>query len=494
MTIRFAIVLVINLYVTRAVLDVLGVVDFGVYNVVCGFVSLFSFLNISMTNGIQRFYNVALGQQDSRGISRVYNASLLIQVLLVILMVAALEIIGHWYIMHKLVVPPERFIAAQWVFQLAVLSFVFVIIQVPYSSIIMAKEKMDYFALVSVTDAVLKLLIVIILPFFSGDLLIWYGILLAGVSVLNFFMYFVYAKVRFEEIRLSRSLVKDEFKSIITFSGWNIFGSFAFLMREQGIDVLMNLFFGPVVNAARGIANQVNGAFTSLISNMTTAIRPQMIQSYASGEVQRSLRLMETISKLSCSSLYLVALPILLEISFILQLWLKGNVPDHTDTFLIIIICIAFINNLNAAVSAIIHASGQMMVYQITTSLISLTGIPMAYLLLRHGWAPESALICVFIFVSISQIASLFILRHIVPEFSISRYLRSVILPLLLLALITCPILFGIRLCMTDGWLRLIILTFSTLIIVLPTIYWIVLNSDEKKMCQTLLTKFIHRS
>ncbi|MCQ2311418.1 MAG: hypothetical protein MJZ64_06700 [Paludibacteraceae bacterium] len=494
MTIRFAIVLVINLYVTRAVLDVLGVVDFGVYNVVCGFVSLFSFLNISMTNGIQRFYNVELGKQDSLGVRRVYNAALLIQVLLIIVVITALELIGHWYIANKLVVPPERLTAAQWIFQLAVFSFIFVIIQVPYSSIIMAKEKMDYFALVSVTDAVLKLLIVIGLPFLSGDLLIWYGILLAGVSVLNFFMYFIYAKIHFEEIKLFPSLVKDKFLSIISFSGWNIFGSFSFLMREQGIDVLMNLFFGPVVNAARGIANQVNGAFTSLVSNMTTAIRPQMIQSYASGEVRRSLRLMETISKLSCSTIYLVALPIMLEISFILQLWLKGNVPDHTSTFLVIIIFISIINNLNAAVSAIIHASGQMMTYQIVTSIISLTSIPIAYLLLRYGWAPESALICVFLFVSISQIASLFILRHIVPEFSISRYLRSVILPLLLLALITCPILFGVRQCMSEGWLRLVIIIISAAIVVIPAVYWVVLNGDEKKMCRTLLTKFIHRT
>jgi len=494
MTIRFAIVLLINLYVTRAVLDVLGVVDFGVYNVVCGFVSLFSFLNLSMTNGIQRFYNVELGKQNTDGICRVYNASVLIQLLLVIVIVAAVESVGQWYIAHRLVVPPDRLTAAQWVFQLAVFSFVFVIIQVPYSSIIMAKEKMDYFAIVSVTDALLKLLIVIMLPFFSGDLLIWYGILLAGVNILNFLMYFIYAKLHFEEIKLNPGLVKDHFLPITTFSGWNIFGSFSFLMREQGIDVLMNLFFGPVINAARGIANQVNTAFTSLVSNMTTAIRPQMIQSYASGEIQRSLRLMETISKLSCSTLYLVALPILLEITFVLNVWLKGNVPDHADTFLIIIILISFVNNLNSAISAIIHASGQMMVYQIVTSLISLTSLPVAYVLLQSGWPSESALLCVLFFISISQLASLFILRHIVPEFSIRHYMKAIILPLLLMVLITGPVVFGIQHSMNEGWMRLAIVVLSSVAVVTPAIYFIVLNSDEKQMCHLLVAKFIHRS
>lgn len=493
MTVRFVFVLFINLYVTRAILDVLGVTDFGIYSVVAGFVSMFGFLNISMSNGIQRFYNFAIGQNKEEDVQLIYTTALLIQGILALIIIAAAESFGLWYIQHHLVIPPERHQAAVWIFHMAVASFGLVIMQSPFSSIIMAHEKMDYFALVSVLDAVFKLLIVIGLPYLVGDRLVLYGILLALVSVIDLLLYSVYAKIHFREIRVIHLRDKRYLSSIMNFSGWNIFGSFAYIMREQGVDLLMNLFYGPVVNAARGIAAQVNGGIQSFISNMTTAIRPQLIQSYAAGEINRSLQLMFTMSKVCCAVVYLMAVPIMLEIDFILDLWLKGNVPDHTVGFLLIIILISIVSNLNYAVSSVIHASGQMRRYQVVTSVIALSSLPMAYILLKLGGTAEQGMMVILIFMCLMQAASVYILKQIVPELSVTAYLKDIIGRLAAMAVLTLPALYALHNMLQQGWTRLFVVGFISVLCIMVVAYWVVLNRNEKQQCNKLIKSIIRK-
>lgn len=493
MTIRFGIVFLITLYITRCLLDILGVVDYGIYSVVCGVVSMMAFLNVSMSNGIQRFYNFHLGTDEEEQVTNVYNSALIIQGMLAVLVIVLAETVGLWYIRNHLVLPPERLMAAEWVFHGSVISFFFVILQVPYSAIIMAEEHMNYFAIVSVLDAVFKLIIVLTLPLFNYDALIVYALLFALISIIDFFLYFVYAKVNFKAIHLIPKSWRKLFVSMISFSGWNIFGSFAGVIKEQGIDVLMNMFFGPVINAARGVANQINSGLQSLIGNMNTAMRPQVIKSYAAQEFERTIRLTFASSKLSYILLYMVAVPLMLEIHFVLNVWLKGNVPDHTTGLLFIIILTWLVNNLNFAVSGVIHASGKMMLYQVTTSCISLMSLPISYLVLRQGGEPEYALIVVFVCTVISQSVSLVIMKRVI-NYSIRAYLCRIILPLLLMTIITLPLMYGLRSLMCEGWGRLIVVTISSIIVISLFSYLLVLDKNEKHVCRELINgKFIKK-
>lgn len=318
--IRMVFVLLVSLYSTRAILNALGVVDYGIYNVVAGFVVMFAFLNSSMTNTVQRFFNFARGEENKDNLNKIYITSVQIQIALSFITVILLEVLGIWYINSKMIIPQERLTAALSVFQLSVCSLFMLIIQIPYSAAIVAHENMGYYAIVSMTDAILKLLIAITLPFVTYDKLIIYGIMMFLISVVNFLFYYIYAKRNFEEIHYRHTFFKDQFKCMLTFSGWNVFGSFAYTMQGQGLNMLMNAFFGPVVNAARGVAYQVQSALSGFTENIAVAFKPQLVESYANQELTRVKNLMYSMSKLGFLMVFLLALPISLEINYILNL------------------------------------------------------------------------------------------------------------------------------------------------------------------------------
>lgn len=481
------IVLCLNLYTTRAVLQVLGVIDYGVYNVVCGFVSMFAFLNTSMSNGVQRFFNYELSRNGEAGATKVYNMALLIHAILAIIIVIATESFGLWYLHNKMVILEDRMIAAEWIFQFSILSFLFIVMQAPFAAAIMAHERMNFYAFVSIIDAVLKLAITFLIPYLSGDSLIWYGFLLGAISVLNFFMYFIYCKKNFTEVHLERTFSKDLFKSMLGFSGWNLFGSFAGVMKEQGINLVLNLFFGPVVNAARGVASQVNGGMQSFVQNLSIPIRPQVVQSYAREDYLRCLNLTFSLSKLSCCLIYLVALPLIMEIDFILQLWLGNNIPEHTKAFIVIVLFVTIVNNLNSPISGIIHASGQMKKYQILTSIVSLMCIPGAYLSLKLGCSAEVALSMVFIFTSISQYVALKVMKDVI-NYSMTDYCKKILLPFFILIISTFAFPLLPRLLMEESALRFLVVGTVSMLVTSAGIYFLVLNHSEKQLIKQMAT------
>lgn len=488
MSIRMVIVLCITFYTTRIVLSVLGIEDYGVYNVVCGFVSMFGFLSTSMSNGIQRFFNYELGRNGEEGANQVYNTAILIQILIVIALLILIEGIGMWYLNNKIVIPKDRIYAAKWIFQFAIIGFSFNIIQAPFSAAIMAHEKMDFYALLSILDAILKLGIVFVVPFILGDNLIIYGFLFALINILNFCLSLFYARINFSEIRLKRKFHKDMFFAMLGFSGWNFFGSFAGVMKEHGMNLVLNLFFGPVVNAARGVAQQINGGLQAFVQNISIPIRPQVIQSYAKEDYARCIKLTFCLSKLSCCLIYFFSLPIILEINYILHLWLGNNIPEHTNTFVVIVILITYVNNLNAPVSAIIHASGQMKNYQTTTSFISLLCIPSAYILLKLGCAPEVALLMILLFGAISQFAALRILQGIV-SFEFSVYLHQVLKPLMFLVICTfvfplIPLHF-----MEESLFRFVLILVISFLSIGLGIYYLALDNSERNLINVLIKK-----
>ena len=492
LSIRMVIVLCINLYTTRAILSLLGVEDYGVYNVVCGFVSMFAFLNTSMSNGIQRFFNYELGKNGPESANNIFCTSVLIQFLLAIIVIALCESFGLWYLHNKMVLPDGRISGAEWIFQFSMLSFLFVILQAPFGAAVMAHERMDFYAVINVIDAVLKLIIVFITPLFDGDSLVIYGLLLMTVSLFDFVCYYVYCKRNFEEIRLRRVFHKNTFKSMLCFSGWNLFGSFSNMMRDQGINLIMNLFYGPVVNAARGVAVQINAGLNGFVANILTPVRPQVIQSYAKGEFDRSIRLTYSISKFSVGFLYMMALPICLEINYVLKLWLGEHIPEHTEIFVLIILVTSAVLILMGALATLVHASGVMKKYQLYGSLVKFLSVPIAYVMLKCGSEPEWALIMVLIFDVIGFVVGMFIIKGIM-HFSILDYLKNVVIPLVPVFLLTFILSIPIVLLMEQGCMRLICVTGSSIVGVLLTFYLFALSSYEKPLIIQAINKMAQK-
>ncbi len=485
LSIRMVIVLGISLYTTRVILQMLGVVDYGVYNVVCGFVAMFAFLNTSMSNGIQRFFNYEYGKNGEEGVRNVYCTSLYIQVLLAFIVVVLIEVLGLWYLHNKMVIPIDRMVAAEWIFQFAVLSFVFVIMQAPFVAAIMAHERMDFYAIVSVIDAILKLGIAFLLLIIPGDKLIIYGELFSLISIINFFLYYWYCKKHFDEIKLIRCFDRNLFKSMLTFSWWNLFGSFSGIMKEQGVNLVMNFFFGPIVNAARGISAQINSAIQGFVSNMLIPVRPQVIQSYACGDIDRVMSLTYSISKFSSCFFFMMAIPIAIEIDYVLRLWLGDVVPDYANIFTILIFLISFVGLLNSAISTVVHATGIMKQYQFWGSMVSISSVPISFVLLKVYSFPEIALITVFVCSFISHVICLFIVRKLVGM-SLVQYFRKTMIPILLVLVISLLVSIPVRLLLKDGLLRFVCILIESEIAIVFSLYFIALNKGERILLSQL--------
>ena len=481
-------VLLVSLYTARVILKVLGVEDFGIYNVVGGFVSLFAFLNTSMINGIQRFYNYEYGKNGEKGLTKVYNTALTIQVVLAIIVFLLTESFGLWYINDVMVIPSERLTAAKYIFHFAVLSLLFVIMQIPYSSAIIAHEHMGYFATINVIDTALKLAIAMAIPIFPMDKLIIYGFLILLISVIDWLLYYSYAKIKFPEIKYQFQFDKSLFLEMVSFSGWNMFGSFSGVMREQGINMILNLFFGPVINAARGIAYQINSALMGFVANINTASRPQLTQSYASGDLGRSINIMYSMSRFGLITLAVFAVPVIYEIDYILKIWLDTDIPPHTNTFAQLVIVNSIFLCLNPPVSFMVHATGKMKKYQVITTLFSLLVLPVSYCILIIGAAPEFVFALLLFFTIIGQAICVYILSNLIP-FSIRDYLKRVIFPLLLfLIFIPFPPLIP-RCLMEQSFLRLLIVSFVSFGTTCITAFFVVLDSSERVRILSLIKK-----
>lgn len=486
--IRMAIILIVTLYTSRVILNVLGVIDYGVYNVVAGFVSMFAFLNASFVATIQRFYNYEIGQSGKDGIYKVYKTAIVIQIVLAIVILVLTETIGLWYLNNKLVIPIERMAAARVLFHCSVVSMMLVILQVPFSAMIMAFERMDYYAIVGIIDILLKLFIVIILKFFLTDKLIAYAILLLCVSIIVFSLYCVYAR-----INLLSTINKTDFsfegclfKSMLSFSAWSMLGAFAQVVRNQGLNIILNLFFGPVVNAARGISYQIKGALSGFIANIQTSVRPQLVSSYSEGNKARSFRLMYSISKICFFFLFLMALPICIEMDYILRLWLGNVVPEFTSVFSRLILCIALIDVLNGPVSMIMYASGKIGLYNVITSVIGLLVLPFSYILLKLGNQPYVVYIFSLIISVFVQIASVIIMKCIVGV-RVKDYISYVILPTAIVVVLATPLPVISHYIMEQSLTRLLVVILSSILTVGLSTYFVGLNRSE----QNLLISFL---
>lgn len=486
--VRMILVLLVSLYSTRAILNALGVEDYGIYNVVAGFVSMFAFLNSSMTNTIQRFFNYERGRNDAKNLNKVYITSFQIQFLLAIITFILLELVGVWYISTKMILPPERLSAAMYVFQFSVISLFLLILQIPYAAAIIAHEKMTFYAIVSITDAALKLLIAIALPYIHHDRLIYYGFLMLVISIVNILLYFLYAKRFFAEIKYQNHFYKHLFNKMLVFSGWNVFGAFAYTMQGQGLNMLMNAFFGPIVNAARGVAYQVQAALSGFTENIAVAFKPQLVECYAKGDYERTKYLMYSMSKLGYVMVLVLSLPVSLEIEYILKIWLGGVVPQYTAIFTILILLNMVLCSLNLPISQTVQAVGNIRNYQTFRSVIVMSVLPISWIALSNGLPAYWVFIILILINFINQWASLYLLKRIF-SYSYREYINKVVLPCLLFSIVVPIVPAIVHFLFMESFVRFLIVGLLSVSVSIVFLYWVIMTRTEKAFVKNIVNK-----
>lgn len=477
--IRMFFVLIVALYTSRVTLNVLGVEDFGTYNVVCGFVSMFVFLNTAMSNAIQRFYSFEIGKNNGKFLNLVYTSAIITQILIALIMLLLAETVGLWYLQKHMVIPDGREEAAYYIYQCSIISFFTIILQVPFNSAIIALEKMSYYAIVSIIDVLIKLVCVIILQYINSDKLIFYASFNTAITIITFLLYYCYVKLLLRDFALINKLDLKYIKNILSFSGWNVCGSFAYMVQNQGLNLLLNSFFGTVINAARGISFQVMSAIQGFSGNIFMAIRPQVIQSYAAKDYKRTTSLMFSTSKITFYMFYLFSLPMCLEIDMILRIWLGSIVPDNTSIFTILVLINMLLSNFNTPLSQVVHATGRMRNYQLITSLIVCSVLPISWFLLKLGFDSTIVFITTIVITIINQVVCLFLVKRIFV-YSISQYVSKVIYPCILVFVVSAFLPCCVRVFFNDTIIRLVIVCITSFISVCGCVYLFGMNNSER--------------
>lgn len=434
---KAAITIIISLYATRLVLNALGAADFGLFNVIGGVVAMLSFLNAAMTTATQRYISFSLGEGDINKVKKVFVNSLILHYALGVLLVAVVEVIGMYFINYKLEISPERLTVANWVFHFVVVSTFFSIVSVPYDAVVNAHENMLFLAIVSIFETLLRLVIAAYLYYTNEDRLMVFGFLTMLSAIIIRIIKRIYSRRKYEETHVSfkGGYQKDQIKQLTSFAGWNLLGVLCYIGRNQGIAVVLNLFFATVINAAYGIANQVNAQLTFFSSTMIQAIQPQIVKSEGSGDRARLITLSVFSSKVSFFLFALVAIPIYAELPFVLKLWLK-DVPESTTAFCRCIIILTFILQLRSGITMAVHAIGNIKKYQLINSPIQLLAIPVGYLLFRFGNYPPYSIVVVSILVEAFVLLLSINFFSKLTGYSVFSFYRHVIIP--------CAFIFGV--------------------------------------------------
>jgi len=480
-------IMLITLYTTRVVLKVLGEVDYGTYNVIAGVVLMFAFLSGTMATAAQRFFAVELGAGNHTKLKQVFGINILVFIGLAVAIFILAETIGLWYFKTKMIIPADRLNAAAWVYQFSIFTFMASIVTIPYLAIITARENMQAYAYISILEVIFKLAIVFVLIYLPIDKLKLYAILLFVVQILISASYILYAILRFPECRnkgidFFTCWNKTMFKEVLGFAGWSVIGALAMTVRSQGINQLLNLFFGVLVNAARGVAFQVYSALNLFVHNFFTAIRPQIIKSYSADNEDKSGEMMKLVFQSSKFCYYLIlvlSIPILIETEAILSIWLT-KVPEYTIIFTRLVIINAIIESLANPFIASIQATGKIKRYQLVTGSIILMNLPISYLFLKMGFPPESTMIVVIVITVIAHVCRIYFMKTML-KMNIFHYLKQVILPVSAVTVLTFALPLLCYYSFSVSFWRIAGVTAVTLIASAAIIYYVGLTNPERK-------------
>ena len=477
--IRQLVVMVVSIYTSRVILDVLGASDYGIYNVVGGIVTMMAFLNGALGSSSSRFLTYELGRGDQKQLNKTFSAALNLHICVALLVLILGETIGLWFFNEKLVIPDERMTAAFWVYQFSIIITMVSFTQVPYNASLIAHENMSIYAYVGLYEAISKLIIVYLLAVSPADRLITYGLLLMLNSIGIQMFYRYYTTKRFEECHFRR--VKDTklYKTLLGYSGWDLFGGVAVICQGQGINILLNLFFGPVVNAARAISFQIQNAVTLFVNNFLTAVRPQVVKNFAEGNTNEMYRLTFNAAKFGYLLMLALVLPVCFEIDFILNLWLGKNMPPDTPIFTILILTTYLMETYHQASLMSYHAIGKIKLGNIVGGTLMICALPLSYVALKLG-APAYAVFIVIFCVNLTQMFWGWMVVHHYVRFSYLDLIKKVYFPTLSITVIAviAPILLTHY--MQQGWLRLIVLGLLTESIILASTYCIALNKNDR--------------
>ena len=476
---RMLFMMAVSLFTSRVVLNTLGVEDYGIYNVVGGIVTMFSVLSGSLSSSISRFITFELGKGNIERLKTIFSTGVNIQLGMSVLIIIIAEAVGIWFLNTKMNIPTDRMVAANWVFQCAILTFVLNLLSVPYNAAIIAHEKMSAFAYISVVEVSLKLIIVYMLMISPFDRLETYAVLLLLVGAVIRFIYGYYCKRHFEECTYHFVFDKPVLKEMTGFAGWNFLGNGAYMLNTQGVNILMNLYFGVAVNAARGIATQVDAALKQFVNNFTTAVNPQITKSYAQGDLDYMHKLVCRSAKFSAFLMMFFAVPIILETNTILTIWLK-TVPDYAVIFLQWIIISSFMDTVlaNSLVTSM-FATGKIKRYQIIVTTVGCLVFPLSWIAFKLGFEPQVGYILYFIIYTILLFVRLYLLKDMV-KLPVMMYIREVLYKLAPIIVVGFAIPGILILTMDAGWLRLILVCLLSVLVTAASEYFIGLSNKEK--------------
>lgn len=475
----------VSLYTSRVILRVLGIEDFGIYNVVGGIVVMASFISSSMSSAIQRFISFELGKNNLIELGRVFSMSVNIHIIIAFVILILSETVGLWFVNNELTIPKNRMYAANIVYQLSILTFLVNLISVPYNAAILAYERMNVFAYIGVVEVTLKLLSVFALEWFGYDQLALYAFFLFLIAFFIRVLYGVYVSKNIIDCKYTFFWDKQLFKTLMDFAGWNLWGNIAHITYTQGINVLLNIFFGPIINASRAIAFQVNSALNSFVSNFQIALKPQIIKSFATDKNQYMQTLIFSGAKYSFFLMLLLCSPILLSTSQIINWWL-GSVPDITIIFCKLVIIESLINSISGTLMAGIQASGKIKLYQGVVGGLLLLILPLSYLFLRLGYPPETTLYISIFTVIIALIARVFIVSNIL-NFSKLAFFKEVLSPIILISTITLLIGFFMTEIIKENIYNLFMINSLLIFLIFILIGVIGLSKSEKKYIKTII-------
>lgn len=489
--VRSIVVLLLTLYTSRIILQSLGVVDFGIYNVVGGVATLFVFISSTLTNAIQRFMSFELGRNNIDRLNHVFTCSRVLQLIIAIVILLLGETIGLWLLYNKVVIPENRFVAALWTYQLSLGLCIVQVTRIPYDAMIIAHEKFSAFAYFSIANVCTRLVVALTLPIIPFDRLIVYALFIFLIGYALNLGYRLYTKYNFRYIKYSWKVDKDVFREMFLFSGWTFLGNVAWMGYTQGLDIVLNMFAGPIGNAATAIAKQVQSAVATLSSNIQTATNPQIIKSYSENDLGSMHRLMLACTKYSFFFVWIIALPLTLEMRFVLELWL-GVVPQYAVDFTRLILIISLLNTMSRPLMTCIHATGDIKKLQIVESAILICIVPLAYLALKVG-LPFFFIYVVYIFVElIAQLARMLIILPAI-QLSLSQYLFVLIKRMFVVAMLSAVVTVCAFTQMEIGWYRFFAISVIALCVTTILIYIFGLEEWEKRKVLEMRNKYLRK-
>ena len=468
----------ISLFTSRVILQTLGVEDYGISSVVGGVISMFTFINAAMVSSTQRYLNFELVRGDANQLRSVFSTSLQIHALIALAIIVLSETVGLWFLNEKLVIPEARMTAAMWVYQCSILSCAVSIMSTPYNAVIVAHEKMSAFAYISILDVSLKLLVVYLLVVLPFDKLIILAILNLLVQLFIRYIYTLYCHRHFPESYFQFRFNKTLFKEMFGFAGWSFWGNLAAILYTQGLNMMLNIFFGPIVNAARGIAVQVQSAVQQFVGGFQTALNPQITKNYASNNLPQMHSLMFRSARFSFLLLFFLSLPVLMETNFILTLWLK-TVPDDAVVFTQIMICISLIYTTANPCIIANQATGKVKIYQMVVGGILLLILPISYVVLKLGAPAYSVFIVHFCIESLAQFSRMYMLRKLI-HLPLWQYMKNIYIPIVSTVVIAIILPLVVRMQVAEGWLRFLAVGFTCVLSVGASSYFIGFTKQER--------------